>query len=146
MWANQERARLDELLDQIIPPSADGSVPGAGQIGVGEYLSRVAETDADLAIFVRDALAFETDRDPHAAVVQLEGSDPAGFGAMLRHIYMGYYSRPDVRALFGLSPAPVHPKGYDVPVEPAELLAALTASVAARGPCYRAASPSEGQR
>ena len=51
---------------------------------------------------------------------------------------MGYYSRPDIRTLFGPSSNPVHPDGYDVSRESPELMAELTEPVRRRGSLYRA--------
>ena len=83
-----------------------------------------------------EALPPKTRRD---LVAQLESSAPEAFQALLRQTYMGYYSRPDVRVLFGLSDQPTQPNGYDVPSESPELMAELTAPVVARGKCYRTA-------
>ena len=81
-----------------------------------------------------EALAPENRRD---LVAELESTAPEAFQALLRQTYMGYYSRPDVRVLFGLSDQPTQPNGYDMPSESPEFMAELTAPVVARGRCYR---------
>ena len=40
------------------------------------------------------------------------GRSPTRSRPLLRHTYMGYYSRPDVRPHFGLSDRPTQPDGY----------------------------------
>ena len=71
------------------------------------------------------------------AVGELETEFPAEFLALLSMTYMGYYSRPDIRAVVGVGAHPVHPKGYEVVPETPEFMDELTAPVRARGPCYR---------
>ncbi len=132
-------AVIDALLDQIIPASADGKVPGAGQLGVAGFVLRTAGDDPALHQMLDRAQALTEAGNPlDAALVQrLEADFPQAFTTLQRLTYMGYYSRADVRPLFGLSALPVHPKGYDVPEESPELLEALTAPVKARGGIFR---------
>lgn len=153
-WSDAERQMLDGILDRLIPGSADGRVPAAGTLGVADFLDATVAKDAGLAKLFRqglsrasklaaeigdrrDASAFETITE------LLERHEPGFFVALLRQTYMGYYSRADVRPLFGLSLRPTQPDGYSVPPEAAEDIAALVAPVTARGPCYRSV-PIEG--
>lgn len=140
-WNDVERKLLDAVLDQIIPASADGRIPAAGALGVADFIG----ADPALGPLFRQGLtrmvALATshgdvvDRD---LVTELEREEPAFFAALLRKTYMGYYSRGDIRAILGLSPKPVHPDGYDVPLQDLDELAALTEPVKQRGRCYRA--------
>ena len=75
--------------------------------------------------------------DKIAALERIEAAQPEAFATLVRLTYMGYYSRPDTRPLFGVGAHPVHPQGYPVARESAALLAEMTASVRARGKAYR---------
>ena len=150
-WSEADGRVLDALLDVIIPASADGRVPAAGALGVAGYLAGRAADDPALATRFRMGLAhaarlaeargaaFEAlDAAGRAGVVEaLERDAPELFGELLRHTYMGYYSRPDVRPHFGLSARPTQPQGYDLPEDDPDELAAIVAPVRARGRCHR---------
>ena len=152
-WSEAESRLLRALLDRLVPASADGRVPAAGALGTAGYLAERASADPSLAALFRHALAHAAalaaargadfdalDADSRDAVVEaLERDAPEAFAALVRHTYMGYYSRPDVRPLFGLSPRPTQPGGYDVPADDAGEMAALLAPVRARGRRYRPA-------
>ena len=150
-WSEAEGRLLDALLDEIVPASADGRVPSAGVLGVTEYLAERAADHPALAATIRKALAHAAkladargarfdalDAAGRVAVVEaLERDAPEAFVTLLRHTYMGYYSRADVRPHFGLSPKPTQPDGYTVPDDDPDEMAALLAPVRARGRCYR---------
>lgn len=151
-WIEGERALLTGLLDEIIPASSDGRVPSAGALGVADFvIGKLAEESVPDGI-VRAALShFQTwvneaggefsalQSGTRIAIVRrLETAEPEFFSLLIRYTYMGYYSRPDVRPLFGLSNQPTQPNGYDVPSESPEFMAELTEPVRKRGPVYRA--------
>lgn len=151
MWNDQERSLLDAMLNRIVPANAERQIPAAGDLGVASRLAGAAKADESMAALFTTGLrradelaqasggAFETlnDESQVAIIRQLELEEPAFFGALLRHTYMSYYSRPDIRALLGLTDRPVHPDGYDVPDESPELMAELTDAVRRRGQVYR---------
>ena len=61
---------LSSVLDEIIPPSADGRLPGAGELGLAGRIERIAE----LRVVIEQGLA---------ALDELAGSrDPRGFAAL----------------------------------------------------------------
>ena len=150
-WNEAEGRLLNGLLDVIVPASADGRVPAAGRLGVVEFLARKASDDPALAALIRTVLtgaaalvecrgaSFDAlDAAGRIAIVEaLERAEPDAFTALLRHTYMGYYSRPDVRPRFGLSDRPTQPEGYELAEDDPDELAALLAPVRARGGCYR---------
>jgi hypothetical protein len=133
------RRVIDALLDQIIPASADGKVPAAGRLGVADFVLKNGGDDPALHQIIDRAQELTLEGNPmDAALVQrLEAEHPQAFATLQRLTYMGYYSRADIRPLFGLSALPVHPRGYDVPLESPELLEALVAPVKARGGLFR---------
>ena len=153
LWSEAESRLLRALLDRLVPASADGRVPAAGALGTAGHLADRASADPSLAALFRHTLAraaalaeargadFDAlDAASRDDVVKaLERDAPEAFAALVRHTYMGYYSRADVRSLFGLSPRPTQPEGYVVPDDDAGEMAALLAPVRARGRRYRPA-------
>ncbi len=142
---SEYRQLLDGILDQLIPANPEKRIPAAGAFGVGEFMeARAAEDqsimDALLQLLMngaaREARSTES-RVSSEMVAHIESNDAANFNVLLSLTYKGYYSRPEIRSLVGLESWPVHPKGYDVPVEPADMINKLTAPVKERGPMYR---------
>ena len=152
-WTEAEGRLLAALLDELVPASADGRIPAAGALGVADFLARKALADPALAVLLRQGLAraaalaeargagFDAlDAAARVAVVEaLEREAPDAFAALLRHTYMGCYSRADLRPLFGLSARPTQPEGYAVPEDDPDEVAELLAPVRERGRCYRPA-------
>ena len=152
-WSETEGRLLSAVLDRIVPASADGRVPAAGALGVADFLADRASADPPLAALFRQVLAraaaLAEARGAHfdaldaaerdAIVETLEREAPDAFAALVRHVYMGYYSRADVRPLFGLSAAPTQPQGYQVPGDDPDEMAALLVPVRALGRRYRSA-------
>ena len=150
-WSEPEDRLLAALLDEIIPASADGRVPAAGELGITEFLASRAADDPELATLLRNLLTraealgasrgarFEAlDASGRITIVEaLEREAPDAFTALLWHTYMGYYSRADVRPHFGLSPRPTQPEGYVLPEDDPDELADMLASVRAQGRRYR---------
>ncbi len=144
----RNRACLDAVLDTLIPPNTERAIPGAGEANVAEFIEQHVAADATLCKLFDDGFAYLGDMSadrfellPEELQITylqgLEKSKPDFFAELIRLTYMGYYSRPEIRRLLGLSGKPVHPAGYDVALEPPELLSELTAPVRARGEVYR---------
>jgi hypothetical protein len=135
-----ESAILDAILDELIPANPQRDIPGAGAAGVATFLQEQARLDASLnaalSSLLRDAQEMANEVSPDL-VRQLEAQSPAAFQILLTQTYKGYYSRPDMRAKFGVGVHPVHPHGYAVERETPALLTELTAPVLARGPVFR---------
>ena len=152
-WNEAEGRLLAGLLDEIVPASADGRIPGAGALGVAAFVAGKAAHDPEAAALIRKALAYAgalaeargggfdaLDAKGRVAVVAaLEREVPDAFATLLRHAYMGYYSRADVRPHFGLSSRPAQPEGYAMPDDDPDEIADLVAPVRARGRRYRPA-------
>ena len=136
-----DRTRLDAILDQLIPANPAKGIPAAGDFGTGGYVEEQAQRDEDLgtalATLLKRAGELADGGITPSVVRQLETELPTEFSKLLVTTYMGYYSRPEIRALVGVGAHPVHPLGYAVAPEPPELIAALTAPVRARGKAYR---------
>lgn len=146
-----EAELVDGILDELIPQGMNGKIPSAGSLGISNYLEEICASDEIIdRLFERGfALADQlvkaaginfsalSKEDRLGIVKLLETSEPEFFSALIRHTYMGYYSRGDVRKALGLSQLPVHPHGYEVQEESCDLLDTLTAPVRERGDCYR---------
>jgi len=143
-----QRISLAAVLDAIIPPSSDGRMPGAGEIGLAPAIEErlgpmVAFTarglDAlDAIAREQGAVGFAALSDAKRAEVLTTHStaDPGFLPGLIFSIYSAYYQHPRVLAGLGLEPRPPHPKGYSL--EQAELHA-LLAPVRARTKLYREA-------
>lgn len=136
----QKRDLLEQILDLLIPANTDKGIPSAGRIGVARFIETQVEDNAQSWTTLNDLLssdALNGARVTAEMVRQLEAEHGEKFTWLLSLTYKAYYSRPDVRSLIGLGDWPVHPRGYDVPVEPRELIEKLTAPVRQRGAMYR---------
>ena len=144
-FSSAERRALACVLDAIIPPSADGRLPGAGMAGVAAHVERTLRTLPDLRAMVVDGLR-DLDAQARAqrdrAFVELGAADRAGLVAMqgfsyalVPHAYIGYYQDDRVLAALGLDPRPPHPKGYAMPAHDVTLLAPVQARGARYRPC-----------
>ena len=129
----QERA-LACLLDEIVPRSADGRFPGAGELGLAPAIeaayARIPGFDAVIAdgLAALDELARERGAEGFAA---LEGEartevlkafaerEPGFVPGLVFQTYTVYYLEPRVVEALGLEARPPHPKGYEM--EPNDL-------------------------
>ena len=152
MNTTQRHDLLALVLDELIPPGPDGTIPGAGQLGIARSLLSApadsvpdarSETQRVLDAIVRAGCDFSAlDRAGRVAALRLvERQCAAEFAAVVRAAYMHYYSRADMRPHFGVGSHPVHPEGYAVEPEPRRFMEELVAPVRARGPCYRGTRP-----
>jgi uncharacterized membrane protein len=136
---------LAAVLDTLIPPSADGRLPGAGEIGLADALREAtagARAVVDQGLAAADAAAGARGAPRFAALAledrvavlrELEQREPAFLPGLLFHLYAAYYRHPRVMEALGLEARPPHPRGYEL--EPGDL--AALERVRARGPLYR---------
>ena len=141
---SERLAALSLALDEVIPPSDDGRMPGAGALGLAEVLGERAELapilEAGLdALDERARAAGATDfaalgpEERRAAFAEMPGAEPAFFSALLSQTFVAYYQHHDVLVALGLGGRPPFPLGYDVP--PTDL--SILDGVRARAPFYR---------
>lgn len=141
----QRTRGLDALLDTLIPPSADGRLPGAGEVGLAAYLW---ERAPDLGPFLArglealDRLASErgapgfaslAPADRAAALQAHADHDPVLLPALIFHAYCGYYQQQRVVEGLGLEHRPPFPEGHALRPTDASLLE----GVRRRPPLYR---------
>jgi hypothetical protein len=132
---DEQRALLVAALNCIVPPNGD--LPGAGDLGVAEFIERVAAdspagrrrlidglTAIQLAGLRRGAPGFAAlDADGQEALLaEIEVTLPLAFGSLVSYAYRGYYTDPRVQTAVGFEPRPPHPRGHDLPVFDAALL------------------------
>ncbi len=133
----EERRALACVLDVLVPPSADGRLPGAGAAGVATHVAGVLRTLPDLRAMVVEGLR---DLDAQAGArhgrsfVDCDASvrsllvGAQGFAyALIPHAYVGYYQQVAVLEAIGMEPRPPHPQGYTVPENDLSLLAPVMA-------------------
>ena len=144
MLNETNRAVLDAILDELIPPSEDGKIPGAGALGVADFLPTAQAYAPDPAGSVQTILDAVADdfvaltRDEKVATLKrVEAAQGQDFETLVRLTYMGYYSRSDTRPYVGVGAHPIHPHGYPVDRESDAMMDELTAPVRARGKAYR---------
>jgi hypothetical protein len=122
---------LAALLDELVPPSDDGQLPGAGELGLGPT---IYETAPDLRLVIEHGLAALDERgrgggaedfaglpkDERSAVLaEVAGEQTALVPGLVFQTYIHYYQHPRVLAGLQLEPRPPFPKGYEM--EPSDL-------------------------
>ncbi len=138
--STERRRVLDSILDLLVPCNRERGIPGAGEAGVVDYLTRVAARNPVFNTALGRLLAQvpgPAEGMNAASIRRLEHTLPREFALLLTETYKGYYSRPDLRAKFGVGAHAVHPSGYEVARESAGFMDGLTEPVRTRGPFYR---------
>jgi len=136
------------VLDELIPPSVDGRMPGAGTLGTGAIVQHAVTATPGLGPLLTQGfaaledLARRRDAKGFAALArgtrievlgELEQSVPLFLPTLLTLACVGYYSSEQVLTALNGNARPPHPEGYDV--EPDDL--SLLEAVRARGKLYR---------
>jgi len=143
-----EQTMLATLLDEVIPPSADGRLPGAGTLGLAGHMARAVKQNAMLRPVVEYGLSSIADlarqrsvggwdalpaEERRAVFREFAAGDQFFMPAFLFLVYSGYYQHPRVVETLGLEARAPHPKGYAM--EPDDLT--LLDQVRRRGRIYR---------
>lgn len=142
-FSEDQKRVLTSVLDEIIPPSADGRLPGAGQLGLAGYVVEAVQKMPELAAMVAQGLSDLDD--------QARRRNAASFAALSRedklqllnewsfvlpltlHTFTGYYQQARVVEALGLQARAPHPNGYQM--EPNDL--SLLDAVRRRPKLYR---------
>jgi len=125
LTADEERL-LVGLLDAVLPASADGRLPAAGQLDLVEQIAGTVRETPMLRPVVEYGLtalgelaAKRADGDLRAVLEEFAAGDQFFMPAFLFLVYSTYYQNPRVLAALGLEARPPHPKGHEM--EPIDL-------------------------
>ena len=145
-FTDSQRRLVKAILNRLVP--TNGDLPGAGDLGVVDFVDRAVASSSELSRLFHEGLAaidnvstgsFGGDFDGLGAERQdrvlrrVESEQPSFFDALVAECYKGYYSRPDVRERIGLGARPPQPLGYQMdPFDPSGL-----DNVRGRGRIYR---------
>jgi hypothetical protein len=128
-----ERELLTSVLDEIIPRSADGTFPGAGELGVASAIEQTVSERPEIGPLITrglsqidtlarsrtpDGFGALSKRDKMSVLREVERTEPLPFGTLFLCTYVGYYADSRVVERLGLRPHP-QPDGYDL--EPGDL-------------------------
>ena len=123
--ALQTRA-LAGVLDTLVPPSADGHLPGAGELGLAPGVAGKlggAHTAIAKGLGALDAAAREIGAADFASLGaaaretllrDYDRGDPGFVPGLVFHTYSAYYENERVMAAIGLEPRPPYPLGYSL--------------------------------
>lgn len=126
-WSDEQHRALARVIDEIIPPSEDGRLPGAGEVGVTHYIEQVLRPMPELAAMVVEGLtaleelATQRHAQPFGALSRAQQSEllqvlsmsaQAFPPVLMIHTFAGYYQSDRILRALGLEPRPPHPKGY----------------------------------
>ena len=138
---------LARVLDEIIPPSDDGRLPGAGELGVAGYVEQALRSMPELrAMIVQgltdlDALARSRHAQRFASLSRSDKLQLLNEQAFVLPLTStptsGTTRHPRVVEALGLEPRPPHPQGYEMePERPdAPRCSSATAQIVPLGVC-----------
>ena len=145
-FSDDQTKLIASILNRVVP--AEGKFPGAGDLGVGDFLDGAVSGSPEqkrsfvtglqavsMAAASQHSTAFESlsDDDQDDVLRNVESSHPAFFNELVRQAYNGYYINHQVIEALGLEARPPQPRGY--PLEVGDLT--LIERVKARGTAYR---------
>jgi hypothetical protein len=133
--SDEQRALLTSVLDVIVP--ANGSLPGAGGLGVAAVIDRtLAQTPKLRRVFLNGLAEIEVASQQQAGqpfgsldatgqeslLQSVEEAHPGFFAALVEHAYRGYYTHPQVHAAIGYPGRAPQPLGHQLAPFREELL------------------------
>jgi hypothetical protein len=126
---NDQQRALAPVLDGFVPRSADGTLPGAGELGIAADLDQALQRVPAMHAMVVESLAaldrlaerrgaarftaLSTEQQGEV-LVELSCSEQAFPPMLMLYTWGCYYKHPRVLAHYGLEARPPHPRGYDV--------------------------------
>lgn len=122
--SEEEKSVLDQLLDLIIPASADGKMPSAAEIGFDEYLCvhNMIPWVRESLTFLRDeaqqikgaAFLLLTPDDKMEVVTTARRKNPRTFASFTNMVTRCYYLNARVIKAIGQDVRPPFPNGYQL--------------------------------
>jgi hypothetical protein len=131
----EQSARLTRVLNRLVP--AAGRMPGAGDIGVAQFLDELLVDGPHLRRPILDVLADVQAAEPadpmpgnqlDEVLANIERQRSTSFNVVLQAIYTGYYSHPAVLKAIGWGESGGHAESFD---------GALLDAVRQRGTIYK---------
>ena len=125
-FSPHEARALASVLDEIIPPSGDGRLPGAGEVGLVRYIEQQAPELRPTILQGLSALdehargrgardfAALTREDKLEALNQLAAAQPAFLPGLILQSYVGYYQNDRVLEGIGSAAGPPFPRGNTI--------------------------------
>jgi len=147
-FSPDEERTFAAVLDEVIPPSDDGRLPGAGEIGIAHDIEQTLQQTPEVRPVVTQGLStvseLANDRNPKGFAAlsrreklevldEVSAREQAFLPSVMFLAYAAYYVNDRVVEALGLEPRPPHPKGYEV--EPDDL--SLLEQVRQRPKLYR---------
>ena len=117
------------LLDAVIPPKDDGTLPGAGSLGLAGEVADALEADATLGPIVeaglqavREAAGSAIDGGfaeltlaEQVELIEIQlAAHPGLMGGLSRCLYLAYYQHPVVLVGIGETGGPRYPGGFEI--------------------------------
>jgi len=145
LLTSEQRAILDLVLNLIVPPSADGRMPGAAEVGVLAYLLAEAQDALPVLRQELDELDRRSRERSSRGFAALEAAErklliesmrapaPSFMSRLAAETLACYYQHDRVLEGLGMEARPPYPKGYQV----AQGDLSLLDPVRARGKIYR---------
>jgi hypothetical protein len=140
-----QRATLDIVLNMIVPPSADGRMPGAAEVGVPAYLfaeapdalpvlcQELEELDRRSRERLAQGFAELEEHERKSLIEEMRAREPSFMSRLSMETLACYYQHDRVLEGLGMEARPPYPKGYQVVQGDLSLLE----PVRARGKIYR---------
>jgi hypothetical protein len=137
IFSSDQARALSSVLDELIPPSDDGRMPGAGALGLVARIEDAVRRSPDLEPALVHGLAalqeaaraagasdFSslTREQRVAALEQTATTQPAFLPGLIFHTYTAYYQHARVLEGLGLEGRPPHPLGYTLEASDPALL------------------------
>jgi hypothetical protein len=131
---------MKALLDLVIPPSASGDLPGAGELSLAPAVATALQTDKMIGPLVEpgaqavreaalsehaDGLAGMTSQAATKVLEDQLAAHPVLIMGILRYLYPAYYQHPQVLAAIGEPARPPFPEGFEVDATAPALLTSL---------------------
>ena len=127
VFTEAQQSLLTVALNCIIPE--EGNMPGAGDLGVIEFIENLVAPDPKLRRLVNEGLSqivvaaavqsdeefVELDKDgQNQALKEVQAQQPAFFDFLLRQCYNGYYTNASVIELLGPDARNPQPTGFQI--------------------------------
>jgi len=126
-FSADQRLALSLVLDEIIPPSEDGRLPGAGTLGIEGQVEDTlrfapelqAMITASLSALVRMARELDerglralSPKQKATLLADLANGEHAVPPVLMLQVFACYYQHPRVLQVLGVEARPPHPEGY----------------------------------